>query len=99
MPVNYSCEKLPLNVALEPMLAQLELGYIIAADNTLLITTKDRSRETLVERVYDVHDLLMTPDLEHQPSISPTHAATVAAPGCSMNSSDVTGPRRRCVFR
>ncbi len=90
-PVDYSCEKLPLNVALEPMLAQLELGYIIAADNTLLITTWTRSRETLVERVYDVHDLLTTPELEHQQALAPSHAATVAAPA-AMNRATLPAP-------
>ncbi len=57
-PVTFSCDRLPLCTALHHMLHPLDLGFIIVADNVVLVTTESRERETIYQRVYDVRDLL-----------------------------------------
>ncbi len=48
------------------------MGYVIAADNTLLITTREQSLEHLVERVYDLYALVPPPSNNPAPRVSRT---------------------------
>jgi hypothetical protein len=60
--IDFSCDRVPLRLALRQLLYDHELDYEIdfevATDNTLLITTAKKVQDHLVVRVYDAHDLV-----------------------------------------
>ena len=55
--ITFTSDQLPLRMALRVMLDQQDLGYFVAADNTLMITTKANCLSEMVEHVYDIKDL------------------------------------------
>lgn len=84
--VTFTCDRLPLHVALRYIL-EPDLGYVIAGDNTLLITSRDYSRENLIERVYDLYgfvapprDAAQTISRTFDPNLLPQHAHSSGLP-------------------
>ncbi len=57
VPVTRSMKRVKLSSALQRILQQLDLTYIVD-DDVLLITTKEKASETLVTRTYPVGDLV-----------------------------------------
>ena len=56
--VTFSAKEIPLRTALNKILSDLGLTYVIG-DDVLLITTPDKAGSILQTRLYDVRDLVL----------------------------------------
>jgi hypothetical protein len=56
-PITFQMKGISLKSALRHMLTEHELNFIVDPDNVLLITSDTKTKEHVVTRVYDAHDL------------------------------------------
>ncbi len=56
-PITFQIKGISLKSALRHLLTEHELNFIVDSENVLLITSDTKTKEHVVTRVYDVHDM------------------------------------------
>ncbi len=88
--ITFFCDRPLLRTALRTMLDQYDLGYIVATDNTLMITTKAKCLSEMVAHVYDVKDLA-------SPNANENDGAAGGFSGCGPGGRQKTSGSGGCI--